>query len=83
MHAAGLPWWDGPLSIIVGSGLLLITGIFVSNFIGNEIILSGLRGEKKLAEKTADEIKTEIGAIGEIKQEVQKISEKLDQLIKK
>src|SRR5262245_39321628 len=51
LHAPGLPWWDGPLSLAVGSALLLITGVFVSNFIGNEIILSGLRGEKKFAEK--------------------------------
>lgn len=83
MHVPGLPWWDGPLSILIGSILLLTTGVFVSNFIGNEIILSGLRGEKKLAEKTADELKTEVGAIAEIKQELAKISKKLNNLSKK
>ena len=80
---ASLPWWDGPLSILVGAGLLLISGIFVSNFIGNEIIISGLRGEKKLADKTIDELKTETGAIGEIRREVAKISSALARLNKK
>lgn len=83
MHLQTAPWWDGPLSFIAGSTLLLITGIFVSNFIGNEIIISGLKGEKKLAEKTEDEVKTETGVIGEIRQEVLNISKKLDQLSKK
>lgn len=80
LHAAGLPWWDGPLSILVGSGILLITGIFVSAFIGNEIIISGLRGEKKLAEKTADEVRTETGAIAEIQEDLRNITKKLDQI---
>ena len=44
-------WWDGPLSLAIGLLILLFTGVFVSNFIGNEIMLSGLRGQKKLSEK--------------------------------
>lgn len=83
MSLSGLPWWDGPLSIAVGACLLLISGIFVSNFIGNEIIISGLRGEKKLAEKKPDEIKTETGAIGEIRRDVAKIADELARLNKK
>lgn len=76
------PWWDGPLSFVVGSVILLLVGIFVSSFIGNEIILSGLRGEKKLAEKTESEVKTEAGAIAEIREEIKNISEKLDKINK-
>lgn len=74
------PWWDGPLSLVVGTIILLLVGVFVSNFIGNEIILSGLRGEKKLAEKTENEVKTEAAAIGEIREEVKKISATLEKL---
>ncbi|HLD70863.1 MAG TPA: hypothetical protein VI937_03195 [Negativicutes bacterium] len=59
-------WWDGPLSFLIGTVLLLMSGLFVSNFIGNEIIISGLRREKKLAEKTSDEVKTEMGALGTV-----------------
>ncbi len=75
--------WEGPVSIIVGSVMLLISGIFVSTFIGNEIIISGLRGEKKLVDKTEAEIRTDTGAIGEIREEVRKISARLDEMSKK
>jgi hypothetical protein len=75
-------WWDGPLSFLAGLVILLLTGVFVSNFIGNEIIITGLRGDKKLTEKTEQEMRMEVGAIGEIRAEVKKISEKLDALRK-
>lgn len=74
---------DGPLSFVIGSVLLLATGLFVSSFIGNEIIISGLRGERKLTEKTEAEVRTETGAIAEIREEVKKISARLDELSKK
>ena len=72
--------WDGLLSLIIGSILLLITGLFVSNFIGNEIIISGLRGERKLTEKTETEVRTETGAIAEIREEVRKISKIVEEI---
>lgn len=68
-------WWDGPLSIIVGSIILLTTGTFVSEFIGKEIIISGLRGEKKLSEKTEKELRTEISAIAEIREHVREMND--------
>lgn len=72
--------WDGPVSILVGSILLLASGLFVSTFLGSEITISGLRGERKLAEKTEFEVRTETGAIHEIRAEVRKIRERLDKL---
>ncbi|MBU0999312.1 hypothetical protein KKG24_03335 [Patescibacteria group bacterium] len=77
-----LPWWDGPLSLILGSILLLSTGLFVFGFIGSEIIISGLKGEKKLAEKTEEEVKIETGTIKEIKKEVSEISHRLNDIEK-
>ena len=77
-----LPWWDGPLSILIGSVLLLSTGLFVFGFIGNESIISGLKGEKKLAEKTEEEVKAETGMIKEIKEEVKEIFDRLDDIKK-
>lgn len=56
---SNLPWWDGPLSILIGAILLLTVGLFVTSFIGNEIIISGLRREKRTAEKTEKEIEEE------------------------
>lgn len=77
-----LAWWDGPLSILIGGILLLTTGLFVSSFIGNEIIISGLRGEKKLSDKTEEEVKNETGAIGEIEHEVVEIEHHLKDIEK-
>jgi hypothetical protein len=69
-----LPWWDGPLSLALGTGITLVTGLFVSNFIGNEIIISGLRGQKKLVEKTESEIVSEVETIEEIHTDVHTIA---------
>lgn len=77
-----LPWWDGPLSIVIGSILLLSTGLFVLGFIGNEVIISGLKGEKRLAEKTEEEIKKETSVISEIKKEIGVLSHRLDDIEK-
>lgn len=46
-------------SIIAGGLILLLTGVFVSSFIGNRLIISGLIGEKKINEKAAEEIQSE------------------------
>jgi hypothetical protein len=50
---------DGPGSIVLGTAILLSTGLMVSFFIGDTIIISGLKREKKLAEKTEREVHTE------------------------
>ncbi|MCX6751541.1 MAG: hypothetical protein NT161_02105 [Candidatus Nomurabacteria bacterium] len=78
-----LPWWDGPLSLLVGSVLLLSTGLFVFDFIGTQAIISGIRGEKRLEEKTEEEIMEEAGTIGDIKKEIKEISRHLDEMEKK
>ena len=75
-----LPWWDGPLSLLIGSVLLLSTGFF--DFIGSQAIISGIKGEKRLEEKTEEEIKAETGAIDRIEKEVEEISHRLDDIKK-
>lgn len=75
-----LPWWDGLLSIIVGTALLLTVGLFVSNFIGNEIIISGLKREKKIVEKTEDELEEELKESNEIKQEIHEMDKRLKRI---
>ena len=55
-----VPALFGPGSIALGVALLLATGLLVSFFIGDNIILSGYKREKKLVERTEAEIlKTE------------------------
>jgi hypothetical protein len=69
---------DGLVSLGLGTLLLLPTGLFVVNFIGSGIIVSGLKGEKKIEEKTEKEIRSEAETLTEIKDELRDISDKLD-----
>jgi len=73
-------WWDGPLSFAVGIVILFATGAFTSSFIGNELILSGLRGEKRLTQKTEIEVKGEEEFISDIKKELGTMTEKITEL---
>ncbi|MFH1246688.1 MAG: hypothetical protein V1489_02865 [Candidatus Liptonbacteria bacterium] len=72
--------WDGPLCLMAGATMLLMTGLLVTNFIGNEIIISGLRGEKKLTEKTEVEVRTETGAIARILEEIRVMRKQMDNM---
>ena len=74
------PWWDGPLSLVVGVVVLYFTGAFISSFIGNELILLGLRGEKRLSQKVEGEVRTEIDSILDIKNGLSEINEKIKEL---
>lgn len=81
-----LPWWDGPLSMSVGAALLLTVGLFVSSFIGSEIIISGLKKEKKIIEKTEDEVAIEMMEDENMKQEIHGMDSRLkrvEKIIKK
>lgn len=67
---AGLPaHW----SLLTGMSLLLITGIWVANFLGSRIIISGLRSGKKLEEKTLQEIEGEESFLTNLKEKVDNI----------
>lgn len=80
VNLGSLPWWDGPLSVFFGSTLLLSTGLFVFDFLGSQTIISGLRGEKKLEQKTEEEIKMDVEVVKDIKEEVEKIAHRLDDI---
>ena len=80
IDSAMSPWWDGLLSFVVGVIILHFTGAFTSSFIGNELILSGLRGEKRLGQKTESEVKVEEEVIFDIKKELVEMTEKISEL---
>ena len=65
------------MSIVVGSVILLATGLFVSVFIGDQVIISGLRGEKKLAEKTVGEVEYEIDRLDLLERELKQLAEEV------
>ena len=75
-------WLDGTLSVIFGTTLLLAVGLFVSSFIGNEIIISGIKGEKRIAEKTELEIEQDISLDIKTEIELKDIAKRLERIEK-
>ena len=65
-------------SLIVSVILMLATGTFVSFFLGEQILLSGLREEKRIDEKTEEEIKGEEARITYIRSEIDQIREDVE-----
>ena len=71
-------------SIILGIVILLATGLFVSMFIGDSIIMSGIKKDKKVIDKTIDELEVEktdvtetLDLIREVKKEVENLEEEV------
>jgi hypothetical protein len=71
---------DGPISFALGTMILLVTGVYVSAFIGNRLIITGLSGDKKLAEKTKDEILTEEGELKRIHKALDHVEEEISHM---
>ena len=67
----------GYVSILISTVILLLTGLFVSFFIGDELIIAGLKKEKKISEKTEEEINNEEMTLQELKKEIRLLSQKL------
>ncbi|MFA6094604.1 MAG: hypothetical protein WC757_01825 [Candidatus Paceibacterota bacterium] len=71
---------NGPILILIGVVITLATGVLGPFFVGDVIILSGLRKEKKVTEKTEQEVEEESVSLKEIKTELKKIEETLGTL---
>lgn len=69
-----------PNTIIWTVLLLLLTGLFVSTMIGDRIILSGLKHEKKIDEKTEGEIRQEEEQIILLNKKVSQISKDIEEI---
>ncbi|MDO8561937.1 MAG: hypothetical protein Q7S05_03875 [bacterium] len=80
-HTADLfPFMTGPVSTLIGAIILLLTGLFVSFFIGDNIMIAGLKREKKLAEKTELEIETEKDELDEVREIILKMERDLEEI---
>ena len=80
-HTADLfAFMTGPVSTIIGVVILLMIGMFVSFFIGDSIIIAGIKREKKIAEKTETEIETEKEELDEVRGMVQEVEEKMEKI---
>ena len=71
------------VSLVLSVAGLLLTGLLVSFFISNRIILTGLKHEKKLAEKTEKEIVEEEAKLKELHAHIAHMEARLDELAKK
>lgn len=67
----------GGYSLLAGVLISAISGLFVSYFVGDKIIISGIRREKRIDEKTEKEIKKEEAILERIEERIKKIEEKL------
>ena len=80
-HTADLfAFMTGPVSTIIGVVILLMVGMFVSFFIGDSIIIAGIKREKKLAEKTEGEIETEKEELDEVRGMVQEVEQEVEEI---
>jgi hypothetical protein len=67
-------------SLVIGTIILLMTGVFVSAFIGSRLIISGLIGEEKLVKREEGEIETEETQLRNLQNILNRVEKKLDDL---
>lgn len=72
--------FGAPVSMVLSAIALLLTGLFVSFFIGDRIILSGLTHEKKLEEKTENEVRAEGTLLVDMSRKLDRIEKEIVQL---
>lgn len=83
LEAQGGMWWwivYGPLSVVWGSIILLMTGLFVSQFIGERIIISGLKNEKKITDRTEGEVRKDDTKIDELVLQIMQVSKDIEEI---
>ncbi len=71
-------------SIVIGVVVLLSTGLFVSVFVGDSIIMSGLKHDKKIIERAIEDVELEksdvekmLELVIEMKQEIETLEKKV------
>lgn len=74
------PVLDNIGSVIASIIVLLITGLFVSFFIGDTILISGVKEEKKLSEKTEKEIVTQEEEVRAVKKEIESVERDIKEI---
>lgn len=71
---------SGGASLTYGVLISIITGLFVSFFVGDKIIITGIKQEKRIDEKTEEEIKKEEVTLVEIKKELRGIKKDIEEI---
>lgn len=76
-----VPFLTGPVSIVVSVAIMLATGLFVSFFIGDSILISGLKNEKRLDEKVASEVKTELDVLNDMQIKMDNMEKEMKEVV--
>ena len=69
-----------PVNLVFTIIVLLMTGLFVSYFIGDTILMSGLKGQKKQADKTEKEFQGEEAELGKIRSTIKEMKKEVDEI---
>ncbi len=72
--------FTGPGSLLLGLAILLTSGLFVSVFIGESIVLRKLKHEQKVTEDTESELEKEKIDLQTIQREIKHIEDDLHQI---
>jgi hypothetical protein len=68
---------SGLASAIIGAAILMLIGLLVSFFIGDQILISGIKEEKRIDEKTEEEIRKEAVSLKHLKSDLEEIKKYL------
>lgn len=77
--ALAMPW---EVSLMVSVIILLVTGTFALHFVSEQLIVTGLKREKKLIERTEEEVREETGRLKSVKAQLDRIEKTLEELKK-
>lgn len=72
-----------PVQLVLSTAALLLTGLMVSVFIGDRIILSGLRHEKKMEEQTEELVEMEQVTLIQLRDEIRTLKKDLEKALEK
>ena len=69
-----------PVNMVIVIMVLLATGLFVSYFIGDTILISGLKQQKKTTEKTKKDIEDEEAELKEMRASIKEMKKEMDEI---
>lgn len=69
-----------PVNLLIVTIILLATGLFVSYFIGDTILMSGIKHEKKVTDKTEKEVREEERELVQLRTTIKEIKKEVDEI---
>ncbi|MDD5165496.1 MAG: hypothetical protein PHG25_03105 [Candidatus Pacebacteria bacterium] len=69
-----------PVNLLITAVILLMTGLFVSYFIGDTILMSGIRKQKKVTDKTEKDVKEEEEELNKIRSTINEMKKEVDEI---